>query len=262
MPSVFLSYAREDMYFVKLLTAILEYHHVVVWWDNSAIEPGSDFSAKIDQGLTEAKCLLTVISQNALTSQWMVKEIITFQERNPGEKVIPLLWDKTSPTEVTDSLRPYQSIDFQPCLHAGFDQLLNCFNKQFLPKKRREVEARRKSPPVVRMRYGFWQFCEMKLGITASHEIETSRLMIMWLTEVLGQKIDSYRYYKKGTNIECDYLTTLDTASDQVLKAVRNRPTIKTQYLVELIAEEIDRNYRVEMKDRRLEAEMKKCAVG
>ncbi len=265
MPSVFLSYSRKDIYFVKLLVSLLEYHRISVWWDTKAIVPGYDFGLQIDQGLKDTDCLIAVISKNAIDSEWMMKEVIFFKERKPERKLIPILFDDTRPETILEDLRKYQSIDFQPCFLTGFEQLLNCFGKQFLPiTERRQTGERRKSSLADRMRHGFWKFYQQSKGITEADAVENDsyRSEIFLLSGSLAKNMEEFRFYEKGTNLPCETPAIFDDVSDRILKIIKDHKKIKTQHLVELFAEEVKKNYHVEMIDRRLEKERAQYAVG
>jgi len=259
MPGVFISYARADLYFVRLLAAVLEFYRVPLWWDNSGIEPGDFFAERISQGITDANHLLVVVSKNTLQSRWVLKETVMFQERNPNQRIIPLLLDQTSPHQILPDLHKYQSINFQPCLYTGFTQLMNCFEHQFLQlserreneENRRQIPERRKVLVLQRMRYGFWLFYEQNFGATPLDTVEIMRGEMLKLKKALAQEACRYQYFDKESAQECDHETILEAAIEKVWEEVNDQPKMKIKHVIEMIADNMFKHYRVVMIDRR-----------
>lgn len=70
---IFISYAREDLEWVKTLVKHLEQNGWSVWWDRE-IPAGKAFREVIESALKEAKCMLVVWSQHSITSRWVLEE--------------------------------------------------------------------------------------------------------------------------------------------------------------------------------------------
>lgn len=61
---VFISYASQDLEYVKELVAHLEDLGIHVWFDKSQVQWGDQFQAKIDEGILHSRFFLPVISKH------------------------------------------------------------------------------------------------------------------------------------------------------------------------------------------------------
>ncbi len=73
MSDIFLSYAREDRPWVKLLAECLEEQGWSVWWDRN-IAAGKRFEKVITDALSQAKCVVVIWSQASVESPWVQDE--------------------------------------------------------------------------------------------------------------------------------------------------------------------------------------------
>lgn len=69
MADVFLSYAREDLPFVRRLTAALQARHRDVWVDLEDIIPSTRWLEEIRTGITEADAVAFVITPDSVVSE-------------------------------------------------------------------------------------------------------------------------------------------------------------------------------------------------
>jgi hypothetical protein len=112
MPKVFISHSSSDKSFTNLLAKLLDFHHIGSWYDSSDILPGSKFSVEIEEALSNSESLIAVISKNSLQSDWVKREVIYFQAKNPNN-IVPLLLDDTNPSDfykLTPGFEQYQAI--------------------------------------------------------------------------------------------------------------------------------------------------------
>jgi actin-like ATPase involved in cell morphogenesis len=94
MPDIFLSYAREDEVFARLVATALESHGWSVWWDRR-IPHGKDFNEYIEQQLEAARCIVVLWSKAALASRFVRDEATEGQ--SDGRLVPALIEDVRQP---------------------------------------------------------------------------------------------------------------------------------------------------------------------
>ena len=70
---IFISYAREDAAWVRLLAAELELHGLSVFWD-LRIPAGQTWRSHIGKALKEARCVVVVWSSHSIESEWVIEE--------------------------------------------------------------------------------------------------------------------------------------------------------------------------------------------
>ncbi len=75
MSHVYISYTNEDKDYVDLIEAELGERGHSAWRDTSQIADGADWEAAIAAALDNAYAIILMLSQNALQSEWVQKEI-------------------------------------------------------------------------------------------------------------------------------------------------------------------------------------------
>lgn len=91
VPTVFLSYAREDQPFAEKLIAALEGEGFRVWWDG-LISGGHQYSEKIEQALSDADAVIVLWSERSKRSQWVRDEAGYARDH---ERLVPVSIDGT-----------------------------------------------------------------------------------------------------------------------------------------------------------------------
>lgn len=86
----FVSYASEDRDFVQQLVGALSARKISVWWDRGQITLGDRLSVKIDEGLSQSRYGLVIVSSSFVKKQWTNAEIRSLLNRavGRGQKVI------------------------------------------------------------------------------------------------------------------------------------------------------------------------------
>jgi hypothetical protein len=260
--NVFISFCEKDAYFVDLLIAILEHHRINTWCSMKDIPPGSEFRIYIDKGLKDAEAMIVVVTQNAVSSKWMTKELATYQERNRDGKIIPLLLDHTKPDLVLDRLSDYQYINFADNYLNGFESLIKCFNKEFLAieekrksadrreNERRAIGERRSAPMAQRFRKGFWKAYANKLSDSKFEEIPISVHSMHKIIDILENEAGKYNYVDINGEIN-NSRQVLEKALDFLLEEWRMHGMMKAIYIVEAFAEYLCQNYKPQLKNER-----------
>lgn len=70
----FLSYSRQQYHFAESLALTLQNKGVALWFDVQQLEPGSDWKADIEDGLTRSDTVLLLASKAALASPYVERE--------------------------------------------------------------------------------------------------------------------------------------------------------------------------------------------
>lgn len=94
MPKVFLCHSSCDKAFTRELALTLGNNGVNVWLDEAEIHVGESLIEKIESGISDAKYLIAVISNNSVKSQWCAEELriaMAQQIAQKGITVLPVL---------------------------------------------------------------------------------------------------------------------------------------------------------------------------
>lgn len=70
----FLSYSRQQYYFAESLALALQNKGIALWFDVQQLEPGSDWKADIEDGLTRSEMVLLLASRASLASPYVERE--------------------------------------------------------------------------------------------------------------------------------------------------------------------------------------------
>ena len=95
---VFISHAHTDEPLVKKVAAVLEDAGLEVWDDTREIMPGDNWADKIAQGLNESDAMVVLLSEGALSSEFIRRDIDFALSQKPfRRRVIPVfvgdLWN-------------------------------------------------------------------------------------------------------------------------------------------------------------------------
>ncbi|HEY7223713.1 MAG TPA: toll/interleukin-1 receptor domain-containing protein [Micromonosporaceae bacterium] len=89
---VFLSYAREDLRYVRQLHEFLVAEGIDVWFDKD-LEPGERWTSTIEANIDKCAVMVVVWSAAAAKSQWVTGEYLRAQQA--GRPILPLQLDDT-----------------------------------------------------------------------------------------------------------------------------------------------------------------------
>ncbi len=124
MSDVFVSYAREDLSFVRRLTAALQGRNREVWVDLEDIIPSARWREEIRTGITEADAVAFVISPDSVASEVCRTELDYAIETS--KRLVPIVARQTPHDDVPPALAELNwlpmldGIDFE----IGVDQLI------------------------------------------------------------------------------------------------------------------------------------------
>ena len=100
MPQVFISHSTRDDDVIETLRRGLDEQRVYGWIDSLRLQPGDPVDPKIEA----ASHFIVVLSETAMTSEWVEKEIAIakrVREAKPGFRIIPVLLDGIEPNIVS-----------------------------------------------------------------------------------------------------------------------------------------------------------------
>lgn len=122
MIDAFISYSHKDAGRIQPLVTALQENGHRIWWDRD-IPPGCNFQGEIEQALSEASCVMIMLTRNSAASDWVQGETSFGQEH---KKLIPVLLDDVP---IPVSLRSLQVADLRQwpdkrASTAAFQQLL------------------------------------------------------------------------------------------------------------------------------------------
>jgi hypothetical protein len=103
MPQVFISHSTRDDNVVEALRSGLDQQRVYGWTDSRIMQPGDAVNPEIESAIEAASHFIVVLSETAMTSEWVVKEIEIarrVREAKPGFRIIPVLLDGIEPNIV------------------------------------------------------------------------------------------------------------------------------------------------------------------
>ena len=96
---VFVSHANDNKQaFVDSLSAGLNRLGIKVWYDSSILDWGDDWKAKIEDGLTQSRFGIVVLSPQFIDREWTTKELqslLNRQDERHEKVVLPLLYNLT-----------------------------------------------------------------------------------------------------------------------------------------------------------------------
>ncbi len=92
---IFISHTTKDDDIVKKIREILELHGELSWVDSRKLTGGDDLNATLESSIRTARHFLVVISIDALSSEWVQREVRLAleeaQQRTDGYKVISVV---------------------------------------------------------------------------------------------------------------------------------------------------------------------------
>jgi len=270
MSMLFISHSTKDKYFVNLLVALLEFHHIYAWYHKYDLQGGEKYRQEIQEALDNTDILGVISSKNSAKSEWVKKEIDLFLEKKPNSKIVPIRLDLTELNSIYPNLENYQAIDFTDCMLEGFKKLLKLFNTEFLPhterrkpKERRDSERRsdiekRKMDPSQRLRNGFVvTYCRLR-KVDKFQKIYLDFKDNIYMREYLKIEASKYIFVSKEDQGIYDFGNIVDQAIDYIFEEIKKHDEVAKEgigiaYVAEAIAYYIIDNYEIRFNHSRRE---------
>lgn len=148
---IFISYSSLDSEFVENLVSKLRSKGVSLWFDKSEIKPGDYLRERINAAIDNVDYLLTVISENSISSEWVRREIDSAMVRELDEKqirLIPLLIGDVKPSNLPADIRGKNFLDFrnEDIGKRDFERLLHLLKPELRLRKEFLKELRKGMP--------------------------------------------------------------------------------------------------------------------
>lgn len=150
MAVAFLSYAREDLPFVRRLAAALQARNREVWVDLEDVIPSARWREEIRTGITTADAVVFVITPDSVASV-VCREELDYATEAP-KRLVPIIARKTSTASVPQTLAELSWLSFLDDVdfEAGVDRLVEVLDTDIdqvhlytrLLTRAREWEAR------------------------------------------------------------------------------------------------------------------------
>ena len=105
VPTIFLSYSRDDRAKAEAIVSALEGRGLTVWWDG-LIEGGHEFAQQIEQALNAADAVVVLWSKSSIQSYWVRDEAASGRDRG---RMVPVTIDGVEPPL---GFRQIQHVDF------------------------------------------------------------------------------------------------------------------------------------------------------
>jgi hypothetical protein len=123
MAKIFISHSSQDDMFVDQLFSDLSLTGHTPWTDEKQIKVGQPIMKKIEEGLSQSRYCIVVLSQASVASKWVDEEWRgKYWDLMAGQKIkiMPVLKDHC---EVPFFLRGFKYADFTNSYAVGFSQL-------------------------------------------------------------------------------------------------------------------------------------------
>lgn len=124
--SVFISYSRADATMARRIRSELERGGLDVWFDESEINPGESFLARMSEGLAKASYVVLLCSPASLSSRWVSREWMSTLART-DRVLVPV---KIAPVEMPVLLSDILYVDLTERYDQGMARLIKFFHDE------------------------------------------------------------------------------------------------------------------------------------
>ena len=132
---VFLSHSAKDRKFVVRLAGVLEHSGMPYWYSASHILGAKQWHDEIGRALARCNWFLVVLTPDSVRSLWVKRELLfALNEERYHERIIPLLYKKCNPSQLSWTLPEYEFVDFTDDFEAGCRQLSRIWKIEIKPK--------------------------------------------------------------------------------------------------------------------------------
>jgi hypothetical protein len=116
---VFISYAHQDLPFVRKLAADLRRRGIHTWYSKRHVAGAQQWLDDIGAALDRCDWLIVILTPAAVASLWVKREVgFAFNEKRYNERVIPIALKKCKAKKLAWPLVTIQSIDADPYADA------------------------------------------------------------------------------------------------------------------------------------------------
>jgi hypothetical protein len=131
---VFLSHSSNDRDFVAKLNTVLRRHGIPTWFSQTNILGAQQWHDEIGLALRRCDWFLLVLSQSAVDSVWVKRELLfALQQNRFRNKIVPLFYQDCDYEELSWVLPSFQYVDFRNLFEAGCQELLRMWGVAYIP---------------------------------------------------------------------------------------------------------------------------------
>ena len=122
---IFLSHSDLDREFATSVAEVLRYHGIPVWYSRRSILGAQQWHDEIGAALHRCDWFAVVLSQHAVESIWVKRELLYALQQNRFEnRILPLFYEVCDYNGLSWTLSSLQMIDFTGAFDAGCRDLL------------------------------------------------------------------------------------------------------------------------------------------
>jgi hypothetical protein len=122
---IFLSHSDLDREFATSVAEVLRNHGIPVWYSRTSILGAQQWHDEIGAALHRCDWFAVVLSQHAVESIWVKRELLYALQRNRFEnRILPLLYEVCDYNRLSWTLSSLQMIDFTEAFDSGCRDLL------------------------------------------------------------------------------------------------------------------------------------------
>ena len=135
MPNeVFVSHSSRDRTFVERLVSVLRLHGIPVWYSQTNIMGAQMWHDEIGSALRRCDWFVLVLSPDAVSSQWVKRELLySLQESRYEGRIVPLMHEPCPYDELSWTLASMQMVDFTNGFDPGCRDLLRTWGVGYRP---------------------------------------------------------------------------------------------------------------------------------
>ena len=129
---IFLSHASGDRQFVDNLARVLRGHGLPVWYSVTNIIGAQQWHDEIGAALRRCDWFLVILSDNALSSFWVKRELCyALQQRRYVDRITPVLVQPCDYEQLSWTLSALQIVSFARNFEEGCRELLRVWGVGF-----------------------------------------------------------------------------------------------------------------------------------
>ncbi len=121
---VFLSHSSKDRKFVLTLARTLKRHGIPYWYSATHIAIARQWHDEIGKALRRCDWFLVVLTQEAVKSDWVKRELLfALSDTRYNQKIVPLLLKNCKYSDLSWTLPSFQIVDLRKDIEAGLRKL-------------------------------------------------------------------------------------------------------------------------------------------
>ena len=133
-PDVFISHSSRDRDFVERIVAVFRRHGIACWYAPSGILGGQQWQDEIGRALRRCNWFLLVLSQNALNSKWVKRELqYALRDDRYDDHILAVVRTPGDYFDLSWTLSSIQHVDFSSDFDDACASLLRVWGVVYQP---------------------------------------------------------------------------------------------------------------------------------